>query len=143
MNAKDSGAPASLELQLRASAPGAPEKVALVPHQQSLAADPPIRDLWMGKENPGEVSEPGRTGEGLQCAGLEWEMRGQNRRQRGRAIGGGWRATSSQVYGVAAHAQLVNLCGRRPGSAPAARPLRPAAQEQVLGSRGEGGDRAW
>lgn len=50
VNAKESGTPASLELQQRASAPRAPEKVALIPNPQSLAADPPTQGPWMGKE---------------------------------------------------------------------------------------------
>lgn len=43
VNAKESGTPASLELQQRASEPRAPEEVALIPNQQSLAADPPTQ----------------------------------------------------------------------------------------------------
>lgn len=44
MKAKESGTPASLKLQLRASVPRAPEKMALIPNQQSLAADPPTQE---------------------------------------------------------------------------------------------------
>lgn len=47
------------------------------PNQQSLAADPPTQQPLDGEEE-GAVSEPGRIGKGLQCAGL-----GQSRRQEG------------------------------------------------------------
>lgn len=44
---------ASLELQLRASTPTAPENLALIPNPQSLVADPPTQGPWMGRNQRG------------------------------------------------------------------------------------------
>lgn len=54
MNAKESGTPASLDLQLRASAPRAPERVALTPINRAwLLTDPPTQGPLDG-EGSGE-----------------------------------------------------------------------------------------
>lgn len=77
VNAKASGTPASLELQQRASVPRAPGEVALTPIKRAWLLTHPPSDSWMGKKR-GVVSEPGRIGKELQCAGLR-----QSRRQEG------------------------------------------------------------
>lgn len=103
VNAKESGTPASLELQLRASAPRAPEQGALTSNQQSLAADPPTQ---------GPLDGEGRSERYLSQAGLgqgySVQVSGRAGASRGIRLGTGG-ATSSQVNSVAAHAQLVYL----------------------------------
>ena len=83
--------------------------MALVPHQQSLAADPPIQGSLDGKGSRERYLSQAGLGKGYSVQVLGGEWGGRTGARRGRAIGGGWGATSSQVYGVAAHAQLVNL----------------------------------
>lgn len=122
VNAKESGTSASLELQLRASAPRDPEKVALIPNQQSLAADPPTQPL--GGEGSREVSKPGRVGEGLQCAGL-----GQSRCQKGAGMAGHRGGHLFTGLWCRCPRSARRSVGTRPGIAPAARLLQPAAQE--------------
>lgn len=104
VNAKESGTPDSLELQLRASAPRAPEKGALISNQQSLATDPPTpRGPWMGKEAGRGIWARQDWGRVTVCRSLAEQA----------PAGGIWPGTegptSSQVNGVAAHAQLIYL----------------------------------
>lgn len=103
VNAKESGTSASLELQLRASAPRDPEKVALIPNQQSLAADPPTQPLG------GEGSRERYLSQAGLGKGYSVQVLGRAGARRGQGWPGTEEATSSQVYGVAAHAQLVDL----------------------------------
>lgn len=104
VNAKESGTLVSLELQLRASAPRAPKKVALIPNQQSLATDPPTQGPLDGEGSRERYLSQAGLGKGysVQVSGRAGARRGHM----GRAARV---PPQSQVYGVAAHTQLVDL----------------------------------
>lgn len=94
--------PAGLKLQLRASEPRAPEKVALIPNQQNLAADSPTQGHLDGGSGERYLNQAG-LGKGYSVQVLD-----RAGARKGRMVGSKMEA-SSQVYGIAARAQLVNL----------------------------------
>lgn len=77
--------------------------MALIPNQQSLAADPPTQEPLDGGGSRARYLSQAGLGEGYSVPVL-----GRAAARRGR-VAGTEGASSSQVYGVAAHAQLVDL----------------------------------
>lgn len=138
VNAKESGTPASLELQLRASAPRAPEEVALIPNQQSLAADPPTQGPLDG-EGSGEryLSQAGLgMGYSVQVSGRAGARRGR------RLLRPGW--------GAPLHRSMVSLptlsssiCRQASRNCSCSKASAACSSRVGSGESREGGERAW
>lgn len=137
VNAKESGTPASLELQQRASEPRAPEEVALIPNQQSLAADPPTQGPLDG-EGSGEryLSQAGLR------KGYSVEVSGRAGARRGRRL--------VHLGGAPLHRSMVSLptlsssiCRQASRNCSCSKASAACSSRVGSGESREGGDRAW
>lgn len=137
VNAKESGTPASLEWQLRASTPRAPEEVALIPNQQSLAADPPTqKPLDGGGSRARYVSQAG-SGKGYNSV----QVMGRADARRGRVAG---------TEGLPLHRSMVSLpmlnssiCRQASRNCSCSKASSACSSQAGSGESREDGDRAW